>query len=121
MYEKHLFVLSKIADETGGAFVQTPEFQDFLSLYKTFSPAQKAAPYGLTPNQGTILVKSEPIDADVYVDGTFLGTTPMLIQLPMGTFNVLLRSECCYDWQAQIELSEPEEIPLSIKLERLPK
>lgn len=67
------------------------------------------------------MVKSEPIDADVYVDGTFLGTTPMLIELPMGTFTLLLRDSCCYDWQAQIELSEPGEVPLLIKLERLPK
>ncbi len=118
--EKHLDVLRKIADDTGGVFVQTPEFRDILSLYKTISPAQKAAPYGLTPNQGTLLIKSDPMDADVYVDGKFLGTTPMLIQLPMGTFNLLLRNQCCYDWQAQIELSEPGELPLYIKLERLP-
>jgi len=117
--EKHLDVLRRIADDTGGAFVQTPEFRDILSLYKTVSPAQKAAPYGLTPNQGTLLVKSDPMDADVYVDGKFLGTTPMLIQLPMGAFNLHLRNECCYDWQAEIELSEPGEMPLNIKLERL--
>ena len=117
--EKHLDVLRTIADDTGGAFVQTPEFLDILSLYKTVSPAQKAAPYGLTATQGTLLVKSDPINADVYVDGKFLGTTPMLVELPLGTFNVLLRNECCYDWQAQIELSDPGELPLFIKMESL--
>jgi len=44
----------------------------------------------------------------------------MLVELPLGTFNLLLRNQCCYDWQAQIELSEAGELPLYIKLERLP-
>jgi len=117
--EKHLDILRKIADDTGGAFVQTPEFRDILSLYKTTSPATKAAPYGLTANQGALLVKSDPTDADVYVDGKFIGRTPMLIELPMGTFNLLLRNQCCYDWQAAIEIAEPGEMPLFIKMENL--
>jgi len=117
--EKHLEVMRRIAHGTGGVFVRTPEFRDMLTLYKTASPAQKAAPYGATANQGALLVKSDPVDSDVYVDGKFLGTTPLVIDLPLGTFSLLLRNQCCYDWQAPIELSEPGELPLNIKLEPL--
>ncbi len=33
--EMYLDILRRIADETGGVFVQTPEFQDILTLYKS--------------------------------------------------------------------------------------
>ncbi len=34
----------------------------------------------------------------------------------MGKHDVLLRNDDYYDWQAQVELREPEDIPLSVDL-----
>lgn len=114
--KKYLKILRNIADETGGVFVQTPEFQDILSLYKSTATVSDAGPQTLKPAEGALLVESNPPDARIYINGEFLGSTPMLIKLPLGKYQVQLFSDGFYDWQAQVEVDEPGELPLKIKL-----
>lgn len=114
--KKYLDFLRSLADGTGGVFVQTPEFHDILSLYKSTSPEPEPTPDIIETSDGAILLKSDPTDAQIYVNGEYLGSTPMLIKLPMGKYNVLLRSDGYYEWEAQLELSEPGEVPLFVKL-----
>jgi hypothetical protein len=40
---------------------------------------------------GKLLLRSRPLAARVWVDGAFVGTTPMLLILPPGKFKVELR------------------------------
>jgi hypothetical protein len=114
--KKYLVILRNIADGTGGVFIQTPEFQDILSLYKATAPVSEASPQKAEPDGSALLVNSNPPDARIYVNGEFLGATPMLIKLPMGKYHVQLQSDGYNDWQAQIELDEPGELPLYINL-----
>jgi Mg-chelatase subunit ChlD len=115
--KKYLDILRSIADATGGVFVQTPEFDDILSLYKSTWPIPEPAPGIMEAGGGAILLKSDPTDAQIYVNEEYLGSTPMLIKLPMGKYDVRLQSDGYHQWQAQLELSEPGEVPLSVKLE----
>lgn len=115
--KKYLDILRTIADGTGGVFVQTPEFADILSLYKSTLPEPEPTPEMIETSGGAILLKSDPTDAQIFVNGEYLGSTPMLIKLPMGKYNVQLRSDGYHEWQAKLELSEPGEVPLFIKLQ----
>lgn len=113
--KKYLDILLRIADETGGVYVQRPEFQDILALYKKASPEPEGIPE-ITEPSGAILVKSDPNEAQIYIDGEYMGVTPMLIKLPMGKHQVLLQRDGYYEWKVQLDLTEPVEIPLFAKL-----
>jgi hypothetical protein len=113
--KKYLDILRRIADETGGVYVQRPEFQDILALYKKASPEPEGIPE-ITESIGAILVKSDPNEAQIYIDGEYMGITPMLIKLPMGKYQLVLQRDGYYEWKAQLELTEPVEIPLFAKL-----
>jgi len=115
--EKYLDILRNIADGTGGVFVQTPEFQDILTLYKSTSTEPDLTPEVLETTGGAIHVKSDPTNVQIYLNGEYLGSTPKLIKLPMGKYNLQLRSDGYHEWQAQFELSESEEVPIFVKLQ----
>lgn len=117
--KEYLDNLRKIADGTGGVFVQTPEFKDILALYKSASPVSGTAPAISERSEGAILIKSDPANARIYINGEYLGPAPRVVRLPTGKYNVLLQSDGYYEWQAQIELSEPEEVPLFIRLQSI--
>ncbi len=114
--KKYLEILRSLADGTGGVFVQTPEFHDILSLYKSTFPGPEPTPDIIETSDGAILLKSDPTDAQIYVNGEHLGSTPILIKLPMGKYNVRLQSDGYHEWEAQLEISEPGEVPLFVKL-----
>jgi hypothetical protein len=115
--KKYLDILRSLADGTGGVFVQTPEFHDILSLYKSTSPEPEPVPGIIETRNGVILLKSDPADARIYVNGEHMGSTPMMIKLPMGKYNVLLQSDGYHEWEAQLEISEPGEVPLFVQLQ----
>jgi hypothetical protein len=112
--KKYLDILRGIADETGGVYVQRPEFQDILALYKKACTEPEKSPE--ITEGGTILVKSDPDAAQIYIDGEYMGVTPMLIKLPMGKHHVLLQRDGYYEWEVQLELTEPEVVPLFAEL-----
>jgi hypothetical protein len=115
--EKYLEILRSIADETGGVFVQTPEFQDILSLYKSISQEPEPSAEILETSGGAILIESEPTAARIYLNGEYFGSTPKRVKLPMGKYHLQLKNEGYHQWQAQVELSEPGEIPIFVILE----
>jgi hypothetical protein len=115
--EQYLEILRSIADETGGVFVQTPEFQDILALYKSSSQEPEPSAEILETSGGAILIESDPTDAQIYLNGEYFGSTPKRIPLPMGKYDLKLKNEGYHEWQAQVELSEPGEMPITVKLE----
>lgn len=115
--QKYLDILRRIADETGGVFVQTPEFQDILTLYKSASQETKPATEISETKVGAFFIKSSPTGAQIYLNGEYIGTAPKRVQLPVGKYHLQLRYEGYQEWQAPIELSDPREIPITVKLE----
>jgi hypothetical protein len=117
--QNYLDILRRIADETGGVFVQTPEFQDILTLYKSASQETKPATEISETRGGAFFIKSNPTDAQIYLNGEFVGTTPKRVKVPVGKYHLQLRYKGYQEWQALIELSEPREIPIAVKLESI--
>jgi uncharacterized protein YegL len=114
--KEYLNILRNIADETGGVFVQTPEFRDILTLFKSTYKAGKEPFKPCKTAEGILSIKSDPAGVHIFIDGKYQGQTPKQVALPMGKHDVLMRNDGYYDWQAQVELKEPEEIPLSVDL-----
>ena len=61
-------------------------------------------------------VSSTPEGAQIFIDGTLKGTTPNRIRLPAGKHEIRLNLPHYYEWEAQVEVADDVETPLTVKL-----
>ncbi|MBC2713103.1 MAG: serine/threonine protein kinase [Desulfosarcina sp.] len=61
-------------------------------------------------------VTSTPAGAQVFLDATFKGTTPVDIPLVPGSYEVRLNLPDYYDWEAQLQIGEESPAPLNVRL-----
>jgi eukaryotic-like serine/threonine-protein kinase len=61
-------------------------------------------------------MESRPPGADLYIDGSHIGTTPVTLKVAAGKHEVKLRLDKHLGWEAQVDLSKGGEVPLSIQL-----
>lgn len=61
-------------------------------------------------------VVSEPPGADLYVDGSFVSSTPATLQLPPGTYKVSVQSKGYQTWQRDLQLLSGADINLRAQL-----
>ncbi|MBS3906780.1 MAG: serine/threonine protein kinase [Syntrophaceae bacterium] len=65
---------------------------------------------------GSLKVESQPLGAQVFVDGAFKGKTPLTLGLSVGKHEVRLTLPEHHDWEAQVQLKEEGETPLLVRL-----
>lgn len=65
---------------------------------------------------GFLRLDSNPMEAQIFINGVFKGKTPARLEVPAGTHEVRLVLPNHYDWEAQVKLKEEEETPLMINL-----
>jgi len=61
-------------------------------------------------------VQSEPSGANVFLNGSLKGQTPLTIDLPLGKYEIRLSRQNFYEWEAQLQLDQEGETPLFVKL-----
>jgi eukaryotic-like serine/threonine-protein kinase len=61
-------------------------------------------------------VSSNPSIAQVYLDGSFKGNTPLKLDLPIGKYEVRVSLTDYYEYEAQVQLKDPGELPLFVRL-----
>lgn len=64
-----------------------------------------------------VSVRSDPVGADVFLDGKFMGTTPSNLQLAAGTYNLSLRLQGYEPWQRELYVISGSETGVQAKLE----
>ena len=79
------------------------------STTKTEGPSPAAMKRGL------LKVDSNPLGAQVFVDGGFRGPAPLQLELSQGKHEVRLTLPNYLDWEAQVEIKEGE-TPLAVTL-----
>lgn len=65
-----------------------------------------------------VSVSSEPAGAEVYVDGSFVGSTPSVLPLPPGSYKIEVRSAGYKSWSREIKTLSGGEINLRAVLEK---
>jgi serine/threonine protein kinase len=65
---------------------------------------------------GVLKVESVPTGAQVFLDGSFQGKTPLTLELPLGKYEVRLSLPDYYEWEAQLQLNKEGETPLFCRL-----
>ena len=103
--EQYLDILERLAEQTGGIFVQTPAFRELLALYKTAGPSAKKPSGNSDKNIVDLMVTSDPADARIFIDGDFRGRTPATLSVPAGKYEIRIEKKGFYSWEAQVEVS----------------
>ena len=107
--EQYLDILRRLAEQTGGIFVQTPEFRELLALYKTAGPSGETPSGDLEKNTVYLMITSDPADARIIIDGDLRGSTPLTLSVPAGKYEIVIEKNGYYPWEAQVELSQSRE------------
>lgn len=70
------------------------------------------------PVVATVLIKSEPDGADIFIDGKFVGSTPSTLQIPSGDHSISIRKVGFSAWERTISAIAGGNIRLSATLEK---
>jgi peroxiredoxin len=63
-----------------------------------------------------VKVDTVPVGAQVFVEGSFKGKTPLKLDLLLGKYEFRISLHDYYEWEAQLELDQEGEIPLFVRL-----
>jgi hypothetical protein len=94
-------VARDIAGVVSGRFAEDQEYQTLAEEPPTTQPSRDPPPAIPT---GMLVVDSNPAHADVEMDGKYLGTTPLEVQLPRGEHTVLVRKAGFLDWSRTLSV-----------------
>ncbi len=78
--------------------------------------AVKKEPAAEKIKAGILRIDSNPMEAQIFIDGVFKGKTPARLEILAGIHEVRLVLPNHYDWEAQVKLKEEEETPLMVNL-----
>jgi serine/threonine protein kinase len=67
-------------------------------------------------DMGPFKVESVPEGAQVFIDGTFKGKSPLSIEVPVGGHEVSLSIPGYYEWEARVQVEKGEGEPLKVEL-----
>ncbi len=72
----------------------------------------------LTENtiETVLKVESDPSGANVFLNGSLRGHTPLSLDLPLGKYEIRLSHQNYHEWEAQLQLDEEGEVPLYVRL-----
>ena len=68
------------------------------------------------PVDAILMVTSSPSGAQVFLDDSFKGNTPINLEIPIGKYEVRVSLPDYFEWEAQLQISEPGETPLHVRL-----
>jgi hypothetical protein len=85
------------------------------------APAPKISPSvepdpALAPGRGALTITSEPIGADITIDGKFVGNTPSVIQLEPGSHKMNIEAAGHKTWERTIEVTAGSKVTVQAKL-----
>lgn len=87
-----------------------------VSLFYFTSAKKKVTPVTQVAESGTLKIDSKPFGAQVFVDDTYKGKSPLALDLALGKHDVRLTLSNYYDWEAQIQLRKEGKTPLFVRL-----
>jgi PEGA domain len=61
---------------------------------------------------GSVAIASEPPDADIYIDGKFVGQTPSTVRLAAGAHRVEVRAQGKQTWQRDLDVLKDSQLTL---------
>lgn len=59
-----------------------------------------------------VSIESDPVDAQVFINGDWKGNTPMQLELDMGKYEIRLSKPSYYHWEAQVTIDKQGPVPI---------
>ncbi|HMK21942.1 MAG TPA: PEGA domain-containing protein, partial [Terriglobales bacterium] len=63
-----------------------------------------------------VRISSDPSGADVFLDGSFVSSTPAVLRLPSGTYKIAVKMAGHSDWEREVKLLPGAEVNLDARL-----
>jgi serine/threonine-protein kinase len=95
---------------------QTPEAVTLKDRAPEPTSPEKSKAEIIAVKAALLEIASDPIGADVFLDGALKGKTPLKVDLPLGTYEMKLTSPNHFDWAGQVRLDREGPIPLAVRL-----
>lgn len=87
--------------------------QDILGVVQRFFPQQQPG----QPDKGRLQVASSVPDAEVYIDGKFVGNAPSTIPLPAGDHTVEVKAAKFTDWKRTVSVTDGSDLNIKAALQ----
>jgi hypothetical protein len=65
-----------------------------------------------------VKISSDPNGADVFLDGSFVSSTPAILSLREGTYKVAVKSSGYTDWERDVKVLPGAEVNLNAELHK---
>jgi hypothetical protein len=65
-----------------------------------------------------VRISSDPDGADIFLDGSFVSSTPAVLRLQAGTYKVVVRVSGYADWEREVKILPDAEVNLNAKLSK---
>lgn len=88
--------------------------QNLIDVLKRFYP--NAAEDAPKSGSAVVSVTSEPLGADIYVDGAFVGNTPSTLHLSAGEHAIKIESGGKKSWERQLDVLKDSKVTLNATL-----
>ncbi len=88
----------------------------FIGAHKKQAPSLPTPVVVNKPVDGILVVTSSPSGAQVFLDDSFKGNTPINLEIPIGKYEVRVSLTDYLEWEAQLQISEPGKTPLHVRL-----
>ena len=119
----------QVADELAGEVKQKSDVRSQVGTISTPPPKDVPAEPTLTKpaaataavatdDKGSVIVKSEPDGAEVYVDDAFVGNAPATLRLPNGKHTVKVSQTGYKSWSKELAVFAGSEVQLKAALEK---
>ena|ERR1700734_1194847 len=73
-----------------------------------------------TSDTGVLIISSDTVGAEIYIDGKFVGDAPSTISLVSGTHQITIRANGKKDWKREMEVMKGSQVTLHPVLDPLP-
>jgi len=93
-----------------------------ITKFQPKTPAMQEAAAGAAAQTGGAMAKlqvdSDPIGADIQLDGSFVGNTPSDVQVTEGSHTITVKKSGFKDWERTLKVSTGSNVHLSAQLEK---
>ena len=83
-------------------------------------PVEPAATHASVTQSGTVTFQSEPVGADITIDGKFVGTTPSSLQLTAGDHSITIEKVHFASWKRTMTVAAGSSANVSATLDKAP-
>jgi serine protease Do len=94
--------------------------QDLIDVMKSAFPNATLRANDAPAGNGNVTIHSDPENADIYVDGKFVGNTPSVLPLSVGMHHVAISARGKKNWERDLDVVKDGQVQLRAVMDSQP-